>query len=276
MARRVAAGSRRRLDHLHVRIHRHAEGCRGHASQRRRVRRRGSANVLAGQPHWARRPGAGRTVGRVRRVVRGDVAGLAARGLPGARATFAGAQRHGPGAVAGVPRHHRGVDGADAGGAVARRGARGGAAADLRRRGVPAGAGRAAGRRGPRGVEHLRPDRGDGGGVRGPAGRYGPGEHRTAAARLGSGGGRQRGSAGEHRRGRRARHRRGGAGPLPGSGQGRREVRRDADARMVTRLPQRRLGATGTRRPVLRRPSRRPGQGRRPPHRARRGGRRAW
>ena len=79
MARRGAAGSRRRLDHLHVRIHRHPEGCRGHASQRRRVRRRGSANVLAGQPHWARRPGAGRTLGRVRRVVRGDVAGLAAR-----------------------------------------------------------------------------------------------------------------------------------------------------------------------------------------------------
>ena len=75
-------------------------------------------------------------------------------------------------------------------------------------------------------------------------------------------------------RSRRTRHRRRGPGPLPGSGQGRRKVRRDADARMVTRLPQRRLGAAGTRRPVLRRPGRRPGQGRRPPHRARRGGRR--
>ena len=50
------------------------------------------------------------------------------------------------GPVAGVPRHHRGVDGADAGGAVAGRGAGGGAAADLRRRGLPARAGRAAAR----------------------------------------------------------------------------------------------------------------------------------
>ena len=169
MARRGAAGPRRRLDHLHVRIDRHPEGRRGHAPQRRGVRRRRGADVLAGQPDWARRPGAGRTVGGVRRVVRGDVAGLAARRLPGARAALAGAQRHGPRAVAGVPRHHRGVDGADAGGAVARRGARGGAAADLRRRGMPAGAGRAAGRRGPRGVEHLRPDRGDRGGMRRPS-----------------------------------------------------------------------------------------------------------
>ncbi len=43
--------------------------------------------------------------------------------------------------------HHGGVDGADAGRAVARRGAGGGAAADLRRRGLPAGARGAAGRR---------------------------------------------------------------------------------------------------------------------------------
>ena len=51
------------------------------------------------------------------------------------------------GPVAGVPGHHRGVDGADAGGVVAGRGAGGGAAADLRRRGLPAGARRAAGGR---------------------------------------------------------------------------------------------------------------------------------
>lgn len=42
-------------------------------------------------------------VGGVRRVLRGDVAGLAARGVPGARAAVAGPQRHGPGALAGVP-----------------------------------------------------------------------------------------------------------------------------------------------------------------------------
>ena len=38
------------------------------------------------------------------------------------------------------------------------------------------------------------------------------------------------GVAGAHRRGRRTRDRRGGAGPLPGSGEGRRKVRADADA----------------------------------------------
>ena len=171
LAGRGAAGPRRRVDHLHVRIDRHTEGRRGHPPQRRRVRRRRSADVPAGQPDWARRPGAGRAVGGVRRVVRGDVAGLAARRLPGARPALAGAQRHGPRSVAGHPRHHRGLDRADAGGAVARRGAGGGAAADLRRRGLPAGAGRAAGRRRPRGVEHLRPDRGDRGRVRGQARR---------------------------------------------------------------------------------------------------------
>ena len=78
LARRVAAGPRRRVDHLHVRVDRHPEGRRRHTSQRRSVRRRRSADVLAGQPDWARRPGAGRVVRRVRRVLRGDVAGLAA------------------------------------------------------------------------------------------------------------------------------------------------------------------------------------------------------
>ena len=70
-----------------------------------------------------------------------------------------------------VAGHHGGLDGADARRAVARRGAGGGAAADLRRRGVPAGPGRAARRRGPRGVEHLRPHRGHRGRVPGQAGR---------------------------------------------------------------------------------------------------------
>ena len=101
-----------------------------------------------------------------------------------------------------TPRRHRGVDRADAGRAVARRGARSGAAADLRRRGLPAGAGRAAGRRRPRGVEHLRPDRGDRGRVRGPAGRRRPGAHRTAAAGLGPGRRRRRRPAGGRGRGR--------------------------------------------------------------------------
>ena len=83
---------------------------------------------------------------------------------------------------------------------------------------------------GPRGVEHLRPDRGDGGGVRGPAGRHGAGQHRAAAAGLGPGRRRQGRPPGARRRGRRTGHRRRRAGPLPRPGQGRREVRADADA----------------------------------------------
>ena len=110
LAGRGAAGPRRRVDHLHVRIDRHAEGRGGHAPQRRRVRRRRGADVLAGQPDWARRPGAGRAVGGFRRVVRGDVAGVAARRLPGSCAAVAGAQRDGPRSLAGDARRDRGVD----------------------------------------------------------------------------------------------------------------------------------------------------------------------
>ena len=110
-----AAGPRRRLDHLHLRIDRHAQGRGRHAPQRRRVRRRRGADVPAGQPDWAGRPGAGRVVGGFRRIVRGDVAGLAARRLPGSRAALAGAQRDGPRSVVGHPRRDRGVDGAGAG-----------------------------------------------------------------------------------------------------------------------------------------------------------------
>ena len=212
-----AAGPRRRVDHLHLRFHRHPEGRRGDAPQRRRVRRRRGADLPAGQPDRTRRPGARRAVRRVRRVVRGDVAGVALRRVPGARAPLAGAQRHGPGPVAGVARHHRGLDGADAGRAVARRGARGGAAADLRRRGLPARTRRAAGGRGPRGVEHLRPHRGDRGGVPGQARGHGPGQHRAAAARLGPGRRRQGRQPRRPRRGRRAGDRRRRPGPLPRS-----------------------------------------------------------
>ena len=103
----------------------------------------------------------------------------------------------------------------------------------------------------------------------------GAGQHRAAAARLGPGGGRQGRRAGPHRRGRRTGDRRGGPGPLPGSAEGRREVRADADAGVDARLPQRRPGAAGARRALLPGPRRRPGQGRRAPHRTRRGGRRA-
>ena len=175
MARGPTAAPRRRMDHLHVRIDRHPQGRRRHPPQRGRVRRRRGADLLEGQPDRAQRPGARRAVRRVRRIVRGDVARLAARRLPGAGTALAGAQRDGPGAVAGVARHHRGVDGAHAGVALARRGARSRPSAHLRRRGMPTRTGRAPGRRSrlgrPRSVEHLRPDRGDGGRVPGEAGR---------------------------------------------------------------------------------------------------------
>ena len=70
----------------------------------------------------------------------------APRRLPGAGAPVAGPQRHGPRAVAGRQRHHRRLHRADAGRAVADRGAGRGPAADPRRRGVPARDRRAAGR----------------------------------------------------------------------------------------------------------------------------------
>ena len=124
-------------------------------------------------------------------------------------------------------------------------------------------------------MEHLRPHRGHRRRLRGQARRNGAGQHRAAATGLGPGGGRQGRCAGPHRRGRRTGDRRGGAGPLPGSAERRREVRADADAGVEPRLPQRRPGATGTRRPLLPGPRRRPGQGRRAAHRARRVGRRA-
>ncbi len=148
---RLACGTparpRRRLDHLHLRVHRNPEGCRGDAPQRGGIRRRRGADLPAGQPARAERSCARRPVRGVRRVVRRDVAGVAPRRMPGSGAALVGPQRDGPGAVVGVPRHHRRLDGADAGRAVAGRGPRGGPAAHLRRRGLPAGARRAAGRR---------------------------------------------------------------------------------------------------------------------------------
>ena len=104
---------------------------------------------------------------------------------------------------------------ADAGRAVAARRAGGRTAADLRRRGVPARAGRAAGRRGPRGVEHLRADRGHRRRVRRPADRRRAGADRAAAGRLGARGRRRRGRAGRDGRERRAGDRRRRARPLP-------------------------------------------------------------
>ena len=123
LASGIAAGPRRRLDHLHVRVDGYPEGGCGHPSQRRGVRRRRGTNVLAGQSDRSGRSRARRPVRCLRRLLRRDVVGLAARRVPGSGATLAGPQRDGPGAVAGVARHHGGVHGADACGPVARRGA---------------------------------------------------------------------------------------------------------------------------------------------------------
>ena len=81
------------------------------------------------------------------------------------------------------------------------------------------------------------------------------------------------GAAGADGRHRGAGHRRRRAGPLPGQGQGRREVQRAAVARLAAGLPQRRHRARRAGGPVVRRPRRRAGQARRPPDRTGRGGR---
>ena len=208
---------------------------------------------------------------RLRRQLRGDVAGLGVRRLPGPRAPVAGPQRRRRRAVAGGQRHHRRLHGADPGRAVAAESLDAGPAADHGRRGVPARDRRpAAARRGARSGTPTAPPRRRSS----PAA---PGS--TARTRCASGcpstAGTSPSSTPEGRpvaEGEigRADHRRRRAGPLPRPGQGRREVRPDADPRLGARLPQRRPGPQRRRRAGLRRPGRRPGQARRPAHRARR------
>ena len=170
------------------------------------------------------------------------------------------------------PVDHGGLDGPHARRDVADRGARECATAHLRRRGLPARAGRAAGGRWPRGVEHLRPHRSDGGGVRGPARRLGAGADRAPARRLGARRRRRRGRAGRRGPDRRAHHRRRRPRPLPRPRERPREVRADADARLGPRLPVGRPRALRRRRSRLPGSRRRSGQGGRTPHRTRRGG----
>ena len=162
---------RRRLDHLHVRIHRCPQGRRRDPSGRRGVRRRGGRAVRARRAARTRGSRAGRALGGVRRLLRGDVAGVAARRVPRARPSCAGAHGHGPRAVAGGPGHHRRVHGAHPRRPVAGRLARPGAPPHLRRRGLPGQPGRAGRGAGARGVEHLRTDGGDRRRLRRTAGR---------------------------------------------------------------------------------------------------------
>ena len=150
------------------------------------------------------------------------------------------------------PRHHRGLDGADAGRAVAGRGAGGGAAADLRRRGLPAGTRRAAApvdRAARCGTPTAPP--------RPPSSPARPGSTASGPVSIGLplpgwdlAVVDKDGAAGRRRRGRRAGDRRRRPGPLPRPGEGRREVRADAHAGLEPRLPQRRPGAARARRPV--------------------------
>ena len=140
---------------------------------------------LQDEPIGPAGPRAGRPVRGLRRLLRGNVARVAPRRLPGARTPGAGADRHGPRPLADQPRHHRGLHRPHARRALARGVPGKRPAADLRRRGLPAGARRAARRRGPRGLEHLRPHRGHRRGLRGAAGRARPGQDRPAAGRLG-------------------------------------------------------------------------------------------
>ena len=157
----------------------------------------------------------------VRRQLRGDVARLAVRRLPGSGPAIAGQVRHGPRAVAPGQRHHHRVDGAHprrplAGGRPRRR-----APAHPRRRGLPTRDRCPPRHRRPRGLEHLRPHRGHRRRVWGPAHRRAAGAHRAAPRRLGPRRRRPPGRARARRRAGRADHRRRRPGPLPRPGQGR-------------------------------------------------------
>ena len=184
---RAADARRRRLGHLHLRLDRHAQGRRGHPPQRRGVRRRRVADVPPGRAARPRRPGDGRPVGRLRRQLRGDVAGLGVRRLPGARAPrrwCAAASTSGRGwspTTSPWSRPCRPWSRCGPTSALDR-----GAAADHGRRGLPARAGGAAAAPGPRGLEHLRPDRGDGRRLRRAARRHRPGADRAARSTAGT------------------------------------------------------------------------------------------
>ena len=258
----------RRLDHLHVGLDGQAQG-RGHQPRGGRgLRRRRGRPVPAERADRPRRPGAGRPVGRLRRVVRGDVARLALRRVPGARPPVAGEGGRRAGPVVGRAGGHRGLDRPDARGTVAAGGAFTGAAAHLRGRGVPAGARGAARGARARGVEHLRAHRGHRRRVRGAAGAGRAGPHRPAAARVAAGRPGRGGQPGRPRRDRRARDRGRGPGSLPRPRQGRREVPGGARAGLAPRLPHRRPRQLRRCGPAVRRPGRRPGQARRAAHRA--------
>ena len=237
----------RRLDHLHLGLHRHPEGRGREPPVGRRLRRRRGPAVPAGDRAarplraTACSPGCrSPSTPRARRC--GWPGGTAPAWCPRPRSLVRSGVDLGPWLV--DPRHHRRLDRADPRRALAGRVARERAAADLRRRGVPARARRPGLRRRPRGLEHLRADRGDRRRARRPgacpASRCASGCRSTAGTSRSS---TPDGRAGRRRRGRRADHRRRRPRPLPRPGEGRREVRAARRARLGARLPQRRPGA---------------------------------
>ena len=244
---------------------------------RRGVRRRRGAAVPRRRADRARRPGAGRAVGGVRRLLRGDVAGLAARRLPGAGAR---GRWCAPASTSGRGWSRSGSPSSP----PCRRSPRCGrpdALDDVRLlifggEACPPRAGRAAGRRGPRGVEHLRADRGHRRRLRRAADRRGAGADRAAARRLGARRRRRRGRAGRDGRDRRAGDRRRRARPLP-----RRRARTPRSSRRCRRWAGRAPTAAATSsapsrgRAAVPRAGRRAGQARRAADRAGRGRRRA-
>ena len=116
------ATGRRRLGHLHLAARparRRAWRSPTATPPRSSTPSRGCSSQ--DEPDRPRRPRDGRPVGRLRRELRGDVAGLGVRRLPGPGAAIAGAQRRRRRAVAGRQRHHRRLHRPDPGGAVAGR-----------------------------------------------------------------------------------------------------------------------------------------------------------
>ena len=100
-----SAPGRRCLDHLHLRLHRQAEGRGDQPPLGSGVRRRRGGVVPAcSKPLGPGDPRAGRAVGGLRRLLRGDVAGLALRRLPRPGAATDRAGRRRVGALAGRAR----------------------------------------------------------------------------------------------------------------------------------------------------------------------------
>ena len=267
---------RRRVGDLHVGLDRRAQGRRRHPPLRRGLRRRRVADLPAGRPDRARRPRARRALGGLRRLVRGDVAGLAPRRLPRACAARARPHRHGPRPVAhrrrASPSSRRCRPSRRSG--RRRRSSRSACSSSAARPARPSSPS-AWPRRTARCGTPTAPPRPRSSPVRRPLDGRRPVRiglpldgWDLAVVEPDEPAGRRRGDRAAHHRGRRA-------GPLPRPGQGRREVRRrcrpSAGSGPTARGD---LVVNDPDGPRLRRAGRRAGQARRSADRARRGRRR--